>query len=178
MYYVDLKPGPDNKLIYNTKYLLNCRITFEVPRSNRKLPQCATCQRYGHIPRFYFRKPRYVKCAEEHSMVCCLRKSRSENVKYVQYNDNHLVDVFYNFLMSLANLSFCAYFLLYIILAQRQHNDNGTLVRLQNRSTVNYKESAVYKDLRKARFPALRTRILPGVLEKAKSQPSYATVAG
>lgn len=89
MYYVDLKSGPGSKLIYNTKYLLNCRITFEVPRPKRQLPQCATCQRYGHTRRFCFRKPRCVKCTDEHSTANCPRKGRSDNVKCVLCNGNH-----------------------------------------------------------------------------------------
>lgn len=89
IYFIDLKPSPENKLIYNVKHLLNCRIVFEAPRPKRQIPQCATCQRYGHNRKFCFRKPRCIKCAGDHATSYCPRKGRSEHVKFVLCSGNH-----------------------------------------------------------------------------------------
>lgn len=32
MFFIDLKPSPDNKAMYAIKHLLHCRIVFEAPR--------------------------------------------------------------------------------------------------------------------------------------------------
>lgn len=89
LFYIDLKQSPENKQIYNTKYLLNCSIIFEAPKPKRLIPQCASCQRYGHTRGFCFRKPRCVKCAGDHFTIHCPRKGRSEHVKCVLCNGNH-----------------------------------------------------------------------------------------
>lgn len=89
MFFVDLKPSPDNKTIYAIKHLLHCRIVFEAPRPKREIPQCANCQRYGHTKRYCHRKPRCVKCAEEYLTANCPRKERFDQVKCVLCNGNH-----------------------------------------------------------------------------------------
>jgi hypothetical protein len=48
MFFVDLKPAPNNKDIFKVEYLQQCRITFEPPKPKREIAQCANCQRYGH----------------------------------------------------------------------------------------------------------------------------------
>ncbi|EFN89295.1 Nucleic-acid-binding protein from transposon X-element, partial [Harpegnathos saltator] len=62
LFFVEIKPGSNNKEIYKIKTLLQCRIQFEAPRPKREIPQCTGCQRYGHTKSFCFRKPRCVKC--------------------------------------------------------------------------------------------------------------------
>lgn len=42
MFYVELKPDPNNKLIYNIKHLLQCKIQFEPPHPRREIVQCAS----------------------------------------------------------------------------------------------------------------------------------------
>jgi hypothetical protein len=89
IFYVELVPDSSNKQIYDTKYLLQCRITFEPPHPRREIPQCGNCQRYGHTKKFCHRKPRCVKCAGEHLTSECSRKVRSESVKCVLCGGNH-----------------------------------------------------------------------------------------
>jgi hypothetical protein len=50
MFFVELKPAPNNKDIYNVEYLQQRKIHFEPPKYKRdlQLVQCANCQRYGH----------------------------------------------------------------------------------------------------------------------------------
>lgn len=89
LFFIDLKPSPNNREIYSVKHLLHCRIVFEAPRPKRDIPQCANGQRYEHTKRFCHRRPRCVKCAEEHLILDCPRKGRSDQVKCVLCNGNH-----------------------------------------------------------------------------------------
>lgn len=86
---IELEPRANNKDIYNVQYLLNCRISFEAPRPNKKIPQCTNCQEYGHTQNFCHRQPRCVKCAGSHHTSKCPRKERSNEVKCVLCNGNH-----------------------------------------------------------------------------------------
>ncbi|CAG5004700.1 unnamed protein product [Parnassius apollo] len=83
MWNIELEPRENNKDIYNVKYLLHCRISFEAPRPRRVIPQCTNCQDYNHTQKFCNRKPRCVKCAGSHHTSACLRKDRSKEVKCV-----------------------------------------------------------------------------------------------
>lgn len=84
MFFINLKLNPENKHIINRdiKNLLNCRITFDVPKPMRQISQCAICQRYGHTMSFCYRKPRCMKCAKDHPSNCP-RIGRSENTPNV-----------------------------------------------------------------------------------------------
>ena len=44
LFFVDLEPNEDNKLIYKKSYLQNCKILVEPPNKNRDIPQCTRCQ--------------------------------------------------------------------------------------------------------------------------------------
>jgi hypothetical protein len=48
MFFVQLKPAPNNKDIFNVEYIQQCKIKFQPPKHNRDIAQCANCQRYGH----------------------------------------------------------------------------------------------------------------------------------
>jgi len=89
MFFVELKPAVNNKEIYDTNSLLQCKIKFEQPHVRRELPQCSKCQRYGHTKNFCFHQARYVKCAGNYATTKCLRKTRSNDVKCVLYNGNY-----------------------------------------------------------------------------------------
>lgn len=89
MFYVDLKPGQNNKDIYNIDSLLSCKIKFEPPRPKREIPQCGKCQRYGHTKKYCHQTPRCVKCTGNHGTDECSRKERSADVKCVLCNGNH-----------------------------------------------------------------------------------------
>ncbi|CAG4954316.1 unnamed protein product [Colias eurytheme] len=89
MWNIELEPRENNKDIYNVKYLLHCRISFEAPRPRRVIPQCTNCQDYNHTQKFCNRKPRCVKCAGSHHTSACLRKERSKEVKCILCEGNH-----------------------------------------------------------------------------------------
>jgi hypothetical protein len=48
MFFVELRPAPNNKKIFKVEYLQQCKITVEPPKNKRDITQCAKCQRYGH----------------------------------------------------------------------------------------------------------------------------------
>jgi hypothetical protein len=89
MFFVELKPAPNNKDIFLMEYLQQCKITFEPPKHKREIAQCANCQRYGHTKNYCHLKSRCVKCAGDHSTHLCHQKDRSKDVKCVLCGDNH-----------------------------------------------------------------------------------------
>lgn len=89
IFYIDLKPQSNNKDIYNLKSILNCKVTFEAPKPKREIPQCTSCQQYGHTKKFCHRQPKCVKCAGNHHTVDCPRKERSDKVKCILCDGNH-----------------------------------------------------------------------------------------
>jgi hypothetical protein len=52
MFFVDLKPAPNNKDIFQVEYLQQCKIKFETPNYKRDIPQCTNYQRYGTLKTF------------------------------------------------------------------------------------------------------------------------------
>ena len=45
MFFIHLKPNPNNKDIFNCTSLLHTKISFEPPRKKREIAQCTRCQR-------------------------------------------------------------------------------------------------------------------------------------
>ena len=89
MFFIELKPAPNNKDIFNVSHLQQCKIKFEPPQTKRDIAQCARCQRYGHTKNFCNHKPRCVKCAGDHMTDKCQRKERSRDVQCVLCGGNH-----------------------------------------------------------------------------------------
>jgi hypothetical protein len=48
MFFVELKPAPNNKGIFNVEYIQQCKIKFKPPKHKRDIAQCANCQKCGH----------------------------------------------------------------------------------------------------------------------------------
>jgi hypothetical protein len=57
MFFVDLKPAPNNKDIFDVEFLQQCKITFEPPRHKREIAQCSNCQCYGHTKNYCHLQP-------------------------------------------------------------------------------------------------------------------------
>jgi len=92
MFYVELKSENNNKDIYQTIHVLGYRVKFEPPHVKREIPQCINCQRSGHTKGFYNHKARCFKCAGDHPILNCPRKTKSKNVKCVLCEGNHPVN--------------------------------------------------------------------------------------
>jgi hypothetical protein len=74
MFFVELKPAPNNKDKFNIEYIQQYKIKFEPPKHKRDIVQCTNCQRYGHTKNYCRLKPRCVKCAGDHLTNQCQRK--------------------------------------------------------------------------------------------------------
>jgi hypothetical protein len=40
MFFVDLKPAPNNKVIFNVEFIQQCKIKFEPPKHKRDIALC------------------------------------------------------------------------------------------------------------------------------------------
>lgn len=78
VFYVDLEPKPNNKAIFDVKYLNNMKITFEAPYKKKEIMQCKRCQRFGHSKNQCFRPYRCVKCGSAHPTTTCTKKPDTE----------------------------------------------------------------------------------------------------
>lgn len=78
VFYVDLEPKPNNKAIFDVKYLNNMKITFEAPYKKKEIIQCKRCQRFGHSMNQCFRPYRCVKCGNAHPTTTCTKKPDTE----------------------------------------------------------------------------------------------------
>jgi hypothetical protein len=83
MSFVEMKPVPNNKDIFNAEYIQQCKIKFEPPRHKKDIAQCANCQRYGHTKNYCHLKTRCVKCPGDHLTNQCHRKERSSDIRCV-----------------------------------------------------------------------------------------------
>ncbi|CAG4936623.1 unnamed protein product [Parnassius apollo] len=78
VFYVDLEPKPNNKAIFDVKYLNNMKITFEAPYKKKEIIQCKRCQRFGHSKNQCFRPYHYVKYGSAHPTTTCTKKPNTE----------------------------------------------------------------------------------------------------
>jgi hypothetical protein len=74
MFFVELKPAPNNKDTFNVEYIQQCKIKFKPPKHKKDIAQCANYQRYGHTKNYCHLKPRCVKCASNQLTNQCRRK--------------------------------------------------------------------------------------------------------
>jgi hypothetical protein len=91
MFFVELKPAPNNKGIFNVEYIQQCKIEFELPKHKRDIVQNANCQGYGQTKNCHL-KARCVKRPGDHLTNQCHRKEKSSNVQCVLCSGNHPVN--------------------------------------------------------------------------------------
>ncbi|KAL7742889.1 hypothetical protein ACLKA6_016251 [Drosophila palustris] len=60
IFFIELEPAPNNKLIYDVKLINHQVVAFEPPNRREDIPRCYRCQEFGHT-RSYCSKA--VKCA-------------------------------------------------------------------------------------------------------------------
>jgi hypothetical protein len=77
MFFLKVKPAPNNKDIFNIKYIQQCKIKLEPP-------EYRNCQLYRHTKNYCHLKPRCVKCIGDHLTNQCHRKERSSDVHVVK----------------------------------------------------------------------------------------------
>lgn len=88
LFYIDLEPQPNNKEIYDIKYLLHAKISFEPPYKKKDVVQCARCQLYGHTKKYCKRLPRCIKCGNDHLSNTC-QKDKSTPATCALCSGNH-----------------------------------------------------------------------------------------
>jgi hypothetical protein len=90
MFFVDLKPAPNNKDIFDVEFLQQCRIKFEPPRHKQEIAHCALIANAMATQKNYCRlQTRCVKCVGDHLTLHCQRKDRSSSVRCVLCDGNH-----------------------------------------------------------------------------------------
>lgn len=78
IFFVDLEPNPNNKNIFNVKYINNMKITFEAPHKKQEILQCKRCQRFGHSKNQCNRPYRCVKCGSDHPTNTCTKQPHTD----------------------------------------------------------------------------------------------------
>jgi hypothetical protein len=66
MFYVDLEPADNNKIIYNLRFLNNLVIKVEPPHKTTNMVQCTRCQQYNHTKAYCNLPYKFVKCGNPH----------------------------------------------------------------------------------------------------------------
>jgi hypothetical protein len=80
-FFVELKPAPNNKDIFNVEFIQQCKIKFKLPKYKSHIAQCANCQRYGYTKNYCHLKLKYVKCEGDQLTNQCQRKERFSYVR-------------------------------------------------------------------------------------------------
>ena len=78
LFFVDLSPKPNNKDIYEVKYIAYQKVTIEAPHKKKEVPQCKNCQSFGHTQSYCKHQPRCVKCAGNHRSPDCTKPKKSK----------------------------------------------------------------------------------------------------
>lgn len=73
MFFVDLDPNPNNKSIYEVRYINNAVVKVEPLEKVAELVQCYRCQMYGHTKSYCQRGYRCVKCGMDHPTAECTK---------------------------------------------------------------------------------------------------------
>lgn len=71
VFFVNLEPHENNKLVKNIEYIYHQRIKVEDPRKSNVIVQCKRCQKYGHTKNYCMRPYKCVKCAGPHNTTDC-----------------------------------------------------------------------------------------------------------
>lgn len=88
MFIVSFSNKVDINKIYNIKTICNATITVEPLRSNGLIPQCKTCQSFGHTKNYCGKAPKFVKCAGNHFTTDC-DKPQNEKPKCSHCGKEH-----------------------------------------------------------------------------------------
>lgn len=88
LYMLTFHNSEDINRIFGIQYLNHMKVKIEAMRSNKLIPQCKKCQRYGHTHKFCKRNPTCVKCAENHLTAECT-KPRNTPAKCTNCSEAH-----------------------------------------------------------------------------------------
>lgn len=71
MFFVEVDPNPNNKSVYDIKFMNNALVKVEPPFRTNDLVQCHRCQLFGHTKAYCKRPFRCVKCGMDHPTSEC-----------------------------------------------------------------------------------------------------------
>jgi hypothetical protein len=71
LFFIDLNPEIKNPDIFKFETLCYSKIKIEESHTRRDFPQCHRCQNYGHTRSYCNRKPRCVRCGQDHLSDMC-----------------------------------------------------------------------------------------------------------
>lgn len=71
LFMLTFQNSEDIKKIYEIPGICGMLVKIEALRSNKLIPQCKNCQRYGHTRKFCQRTPTCVRCAGDHPTSTC-----------------------------------------------------------------------------------------------------------
>jgi PAX-interacting protein 1 len=87
LFFVDLEPQSNNKVIFKLDFLQHCKIRIESPRRKHTVMQCTRCQDYGRSKSYCTTPFKCVKCGAQHATTC--KKTRVTPAKCILCNENH-----------------------------------------------------------------------------------------
>uniref|UniRef100_A0A034VDC4 Nucleic-acid-binding protein from transposon X-element n=1 Tax=Bactrocera dorsalis TaxID=27457 RepID=A0A034VDC4_BACDO len=73
MFIVCFEPTENIKKIYEIKHILNSNVKLEPIKPSNLVPQCKSCQAFGHTRNYCYKPPRCIKCAGNHSTLSCTK---------------------------------------------------------------------------------------------------------
>lgn len=73
LFFLDLKPNPNNAKIYELTRLYGGVIKVEPPKPKKTVVQCTKCQQFGHTKNYCFQAARCVKCDGRHATERCTK---------------------------------------------------------------------------------------------------------
>ena len=147
IYYLSVHPTTNLAEVTSIRYICNIRIRWEKYKNPRKITQCYRCQSMGHGSGNCHRKPKCVKCGEEHLTTECL-KERDKPTKCAHCAGPHT-----------ANAPTCEYYMQHLQKIQNNRTRNST--NNVARSTPHQQEAANYPPPQQqytAAYPSLQQR--------------------
>jgi hypothetical protein len=89
MSFVEPKPSPNKRGIFNIEYIKQCKIKFEPHKHRGILSNAQTANDMGTTENYCHLKPMCGKCVGNHLTNKCHRKERSSDVRCVLCGRNH-----------------------------------------------------------------------------------------
>nr|AMS38374.1 hypothetical protein [Bactrocera tryoni] len=88
MFIVCFESTENIKKIYEIKHILNSVVKLEPIKPSNLVPQCKSCQAFGHTRNYCCKPPRCVKCAGNHTTLSCTKPAELPP-KCCNCNQNH-----------------------------------------------------------------------------------------
>ncbi|KAM8713210.1 hypothetical protein ACLKA7_013511 [Drosophila subpalustris] len=81
IFFIELEPAPNNKLIYDVKLINHQVVAFEPPNRREDIPRCYRCQEFGHTRSYCSKAVKCAKCGGSHDSkdeAICPAKSQDQ----------------------------------------------------------------------------------------------------